>query len=200
MKTALLTASTGECLTLEEIKDHLRIEYGETADDVLLKGLRTAAMQRIETITNRKLLTQSWYVYHNEWPSGDNYDHFNIPYPPLQSIPSSGLRYTKSTGGSTTFSSTKWDSDIVSEPGRLVLDYNDEWPTETLHNNNPIRIQFVCGYGTKSSEMPESLKLAMKILIEHWYENREPFLIGQTISAIPETVEALISDYRVHSF
>lgn len=203
MKTVVVTSATGEPLTLEDVKSQLRLELGQTDEDEFLQDLITAARQHIENITGRKLMPQTWRVYFDAWPSGKkNYDSFEIPYPPLRSIPSTGLVYTDSTGGSTTFSSTAWASDTVSEPGRLVLDYNDDWPTVTLHNNNPIAIDFNCGYSTATA-VPGAIKRAIKMLVGHYYENRESVTVipsGMKIEETPSAVKTILTHYREYRF
>lgn len=213
MITQLVTSSTGEPINLEEVKIHLRLDVGETQEDDLILGLIGAARERVENITHRKLMPETHYVYYNDWPSDEDrnwdrftpnpnpdYRYFNIPYPPLRSIPSSGLYYTNSSGSSTTLSSTKWDADTAGEPGRLVLDYNSDWPTVTLAENNPIRIEFNCGYAG-STDIPNSIKVAMKLMIGNWYENREENYVGPvgTVIEISNTVKALLSPYRIFS-
>jgi len=200
MKTKLVTAtSSGQTsLPLEDIKNHLRLSLGETDEDGLLEGLRKSAQEYVENYTNRKLLTQSWNVYFDDWPDGDS---FEIPYPPLQSIPSTGVVYTNSTNDSTTWGSTKWCSDTASEPGRLVREYEESsWPTTaTLHNNNPIAIEFVCGY-TTASNIPQSIRQAMLLIVGHFYENREETIIGQPITRVPMAVKSLLAPYRNFKF
>jgi uncharacterized phiE125 gp8 family phage protein len=203
MKTVVVTSATGEPITLEDVKSQLRLELGQTNEDEFLEGLITAARQHVENITGRKLMPQTWTVYYDAWPSGkDNYDTIEIPYPPLRSIPSTGLVYTDSTSGSTTLSSTAWAADTVSEPGRLVLDYNDDWPTVTLHNNNPIAIEFNCGYSTAAT-IPGTIKQAVKMLIGHYYENRESVTgtpSGMKIEETPWAVKTLLAPYREYRF
>ena len=62
MKTVIVTGTTKSPITLEEIKDHLRIERGETFYDDSLKGMRSAAIEMAENITGRKLMPQTWQV------------------------------------------------------------------------------------------------------------------------------------------
>ena len=200
MKTQIVTAtSSGQVsLPLEDIKNHLRLPIGETDEDDLLNGLRDAAQEYVENHTNRKLLTQTWSVYFDDWPSGDS---FEMPYPPLQSIPTTGVVYTNSTQDSTTWSSTNWAADSVSEPGRLVRDYEQQaWPTTaTLHNNNPIAISFICGY-TTASNIPRSIRQAMLLIVGHFYENREETIVGQPITRVPMAVNSLLAPYRNFKF
>jgi uncharacterized phiE125 gp8 family phage protein len=194
LKTDLVTGPSAEPLKMGDIKNHLRIEEGETAEDELLKRLRATARQRVEKITNRKLITQTWKAYYDEWPSGDA---IVLPYTPLSTGTAPSITYVDSTAGSNTFSTTGWRSDSVTEPPRLVLTYSQSWPSASLDNMNPIYAQFVCGYGNTSTSVPEEIKSAMLLMVGHLYENRETHLVGRTINAIPDSLDALLASYRV---
>ena len=197
LKTALITAPTAEPLRLGDVKDHLRIERGETVEDDLLKSLIKTARQRVEDITNRKLINQTWKVYLDGWP---NSDAITLPYAPLSTGTAPAITYLDSTGGSNTFSTTGWRCDSVTEPNRVVLTYAQDWPTASLDNSNPINVQFKCGYGTASSDVPDQIRTAMKIVVADLYENRESILVGRTVTEVPNTVNALLASYRLRSF
>jgi len=202
MRTVLVTTATTKIMSLDYIKDHLRIERGQTVEDDLLKGLRQSALDYAQSFTNRVLTTGFYKVYFDDWPCVDRegISAFEIPYPPLRSIPSTGLKYTLSSGGSTTFGSTKWQADTVSEPGRLVLRYDDIWPTGVLSNKNPIEISFNAGYS--STNLPPSIKTAMLLMIASWYEGREDSMVGAGIlyAKMPMGAKALMSPYRIFRF
>jgi len=206
-KMKVLHTSTGTMvvienpITLEEIKDHLQIERGETGEDETLKGLRSASVEMVQNYTGRKLMTQEWTVYLDDWPSGD---FIELPFTPLSSsgIVSTGIKYTNSTSGSTYLGSTAWSKDYVSAPPRIVLENDETWPTDILHNNNPIEIRGEYGYAA-SSDIPQSIKHAMFLMIGHWYENRENTVytggVGQ-IQEIPSGAKSLLEQYRVAWF
>ncbi|KEY58501.1 head-tail connector protein [Serratia sp. DD3] len=42
----------------------------------------------------------------------------------------------------------------------------------------------------------DDIKLALMLLVGHWYENREPVNIGNITSTLPYTFEALMGPYR----
>jgi len=198
IKTAVATSATENAVTLESIKDQLRLTPGWTHEDELLRGLRRSAERWVENKCGLKLLTQTWYSYYDAWPESDDYDEIELPYYPLQSVPSSGVYYTDSSGGSTTFSSTAWDADTATRPSRVVLDYNDDWPSVTLHNKNPIRVEAIYGY-TTAGNVPDDIKLAIRLLIAHWYENREAAVIpppGAGFENVPMAVGSILADYR----
>lgn len=201
IRLSLVTAPSSEPLTLDQVKDHLRLVKGETSQDDYLLRLLKAARQKVEDLTGRKLVTQTWNLYRDQWPDSD-YSDILLPFAPLQSIASTGITYTGATGGTTTFSSTAWDDDTVSVPPRVVLKYGASWPSATLAQMNPITVRCVVGYTTPSL-VPEPLLQAVLLLVSHYYEFREPVVVGQagfTIAEVPKSVDALIADYRLYSF
>ena len=196
MKTVLVTSSTGEPITLEDLKAHLRIMPGETEDDDYLNILISMSREYVEQVTNRKLMPQSWKLYLDAWPVKD---YVQLPYGKVVSVPSTGIVYTNSTGDSTTFSSTAWSASTASDPGRVYLEYDSDWPTVTLDNKDPISVEFVCGYSTRA-KIPASIKHAMKIICSNYYENRESIVTGMTVTASIPIVKALLQPYRNFTF
>lgn len=196
IKTASVTTATADPVDLEEVKDHLRLPPGETAEDDYLQGLLDSAVEFVQDYTGQKLLTQTHYVYFDEWPCSD---HVELPFAPLQSVSSTGFSYVGSTGATNIFSSTGWRTDTVSFPPRVVLKYDSDWPTETLDNSNPIRVKGTFGYTTQG-KIPASLKHAIKLLISDWYENRESIVTGVTVNSIPNHVRNLLDRYKVNYF
>ena len=122
---ALTTAISKEPISLDELKDQLRLPAGETREDALLSGYITGARERVENILNWKLRKQRYYMYLDDWPvSGE----IEIPYVPFTTCPSTGITYKNSESNTTTFPSTNWVADTNSllskptQPGRIVLD------------------------------------------------------------------------------
>jgi uncharacterized phiE125 gp8 family phage protein len=193
MRIQTVVASTGYPIDLEDVKNHLRLPVGETNQDDYLMGLITVAMSRVEEMTNRALTRRTLKTYYDEWPY---YEFFELPYPPLSTSADAVVKYVDVDSSSITLSSTAYKLDAVSEPGRLVLDYNEDWPSNQLHNINPISVQFVCGY-PGSTAVPQQLKQAMKLIIADLYENRESVVVGQAVSKIPDAVQSLVRSLRI---
>jgi len=190
MTTVRNTSATWEPVSLETAKNQLRLEIGYTDDDDLIQSCIATARLRIEEITNRKLSQEVWTLYRDEWPGEDSLE---IPYPPLQSVASTGITYKNSTGVTAALSSTAWESDTAGEPGRVVLKYNNDWPINTLWPTNPIAIRFTCGYTTQS-KVPPTIKSAMLLLIDDLYHYRT--VNSDTMDA----VKSLIGSQRFKMF
>lgn len=169
MSLTIVTEPTVEPLDLEEIEDHLRLsETSDGSEDTVILGFAKAARRFCELEQRRAYLHQTWNLILDDFPSGDC---ITIPRPPLVSV--THLKYYGTGGTSNTMTAANYYVDTDSEPGKLCLAYNEIWPTETLRPNNGIEIQFLAGYGSVASLVPEEIKTAMKLIIGHLYDHRE---------------------------
>lgn len=180
-----------EPVSLTEAKSHLRVDISD--DDDYISGLIKSAREYIEGATRQALITQTWRLSLDAWPEGNE---ITIPKPPLQSVTS--IIYKDSDGNSTTWSTSAYIVDSDSEPGRVVLAYGQSWPSVTLYPANPIQITFKAGYGDAASSVPQHLIHAIKFLVAHWYENREPVTVGAVARDVPLAVDSLIWLNRVY--
>ena len=140
MQSIIVTKPTGMLMSLGEAKTHLRVDH--TLDDGYIQSLIMAATSQVEAITRRKLITQTWLSYYDDWP---NSNHFEIPFGQLQSV--THVKYLDSDLVEHTWVNTDYIVDTNSEPGLVVKGYNKTYPSDTLSTSNPIYIQYVCGYG-----------------------------------------------------
>ena len=95
-------------------------------------------------------------------------------------------------------SSADYIVDTVAEPGRVYLKWDKSWPSVSLQVVNPIVVRFVAGYGVAGSNVPETIKQAILLLIGHLYENREDVVLDnvQQLQMV-FGVDALLSNYRI---
>ena len=190
MALKIYSAPASEPVTLSEAKLHLRVDGNE--DDTLIQGLIQTARVDVETISLHKLITQTWDLYLDGFPGSSG---LALPYPPLQSV--SGIYYTPYGGTETQFSAANYYVDAISVPGWVVLDAAASWPSNILIGVNGVRIRFVCGFGLTSATVDPRAILAMKLLIGHYYENREAVFMGRTNpTLLPQGVDALCWDLR----
>ena len=135
-----------------------------------------------EQFQNRAYITQTWDTYMDEW-------EFPIrpARPPLQSV--SFIKYTDYSGTQITWSSSNYLVDTITDPGRITLASDTDIPNTSLQPMNGIQVRYVTGYGT-ASDVPASVKLAIKMMIAHRFENPET-------DWIPEAIKWLLMADRV---
>lgn len=187
MSTKLITDATEEPVTLDEAKDHLRVDG--TDEDALIMAYIKAARRQCEMISRRAFVTQTWELALTTWQLQN---WIELPNPPLQSVTS--ITYIDSAGVSAVMSSADYVVDTYSQPGRVVLGYSKCWPSVTLRPGPSVIVRYVAGYGAPK-DVPETYKQAIKLLVGHFYENREAVVLqtGLVQGAVtPMAVDALL--------
>lgn len=188
---SLVSGPTAEPVTLAEAKLHVRDDQAE--NDSLLQSLIVAARQHVEAVTGRALMTQTWDVMLDGFPSGSIW----VPKAPLISVTS--VSYLDTAGATQVWGTGNY---TVSAPthdraqqGRISPNYGVCYPA-TQSVPNAVTVRVVAGYGS-AARVPEAIKAAMKLLIGHWYGSREAVIYGQTAVAIPAGVDALLWPFKV---
>lgn len=194
MKLSRVAAPASLPVTVEEAKLHMRIPASETADDDYVESLLGAATEVVEEVTNRKLITQTWKLFLDVFPSERS---FELPYPKLQSV--THVKYYDEEGALQTLSSSLYQVDVNGIVGQIANKNGETWPETEDEKLSAVEVQFVCGYGNASS-VPEAIKQAIKVLALTWYENRETVVIGMMAERVPDTARLLLANYRVRSF
>lgn len=190
MSLKLITAPTAEPITLQEAKDHLRVD--STDDDALISAIIEAARQHLDGrdgILSRALMPQTWDYSIDRFPDGDT---IPLPLAPAQSITS--VKYVDGNGVTQTMSASDYalSADLEWSPS-VRLGYNKTWPS-TRDTYDAVTVRFVAGYAS-AAVVPAPLKAAILLLIGHLYENREATAPAQ-VHEVPLTVKNLIAPYR----
>lgn len=183
-------APTEEPLELSETKDFLKVCVGD--DDTYIAALITAARQYVEQHTSRQLVTATWRLRLDSFAdksfkacNGD----FWLPHPPLLAV--SSITYYDTANASQTLSSSVYAVNTDDEPGRIRLVWGQTWPT-TYTRYDAVTITYTAGYGAASA-VPQLAKQAMRMLVGHWYENRQPVIVGMSANAVEYSVASLLS-------
>jgi uncharacterized phiE125 gp8 family phage protein len=186
-RLALVTAPTEEPVSRTEAKLHCKVDI--TTDDTLIDGLIVAARQLVEAHVRRALVTQTWDLYLDYFPSEDRHDYGSIvvPNPPLVSVTS--VKYYDDAGTLQTLSASGYRV-LAGTPGRIAPAHLNDWPDAREHPDAVVA-RYVAGYGAASA-VPQSLRQAILLLAGHWYENREAVAEGQR-TALPLAVESLVN-------
>lgn len=205
--TLLKTKPTSALLDLVETKNYLRVD--DSADDDLITLMSLAATRKVESLIDKKLLTQTWELFLDRIPMSQKPKWWdgtqemamselisgqralNMPFGPLQSV-TSIITYDNSDVA-TTFSASSYSVDTAGPIGRIALRLGESWPTTVLRPINGIKITAVFGYGSTSVAVPEDIILATKILVAHMYEHRG----DDSESKIPNQVHMLLEPFKM---
>lgn len=184
----LLTAPSSEVVGSSAMKQHLNITDND--DDAYVLTISQAAREQAEDQTRRQFVTATYELNLDRFPGGDG--TIELPRNPVQSV--SSIVYTASDGGTETFSTNKYVVDADHEPARIYPDWSNTWPA-TRDQRKAVTITYVAGYGAPS-DVPESLRSAIKLMAGDLYENREAQVSGTILRPNPAAAR-LMAPYRL---
>lgn len=205
------------------LRQHLRLDVGDTSQDSLIGLYIAHARETAEHQCRRAFITQSWLLtldkfpapsletssanwYGPAWgvgpgpltmvkPDGKTQFEITIPLPPLQTIDS--IKYYDHAGVFQTLDPSLYLVDDVSEPARVTPSYGTTWPT-AQNRANAVEVRFTAGYDDMGELLPQGIRAWMLLRIGDLYENREAVVMGVrgTVETHP-FVERLLDPYRV---
>lgn len=199
----LITPPALEPLTLVQGRKHLRLTASGSPlahpEDDLVSAAIAAARRRVENHTHRALVTQAWMLELDRWP--DN-GHIVLPKPPLMSVES--IQYVDLAGDAQTLDPDLYQvlrpTGPAADRGEVIPAYQAVLPSMRCYPGS-LLISFTAGYGSGGSpddsvaNIPEDIKSAMKLLLGHYYENRQAVITGTIATELPAAVDALLSNY-----
>ena len=202
------TAWTTSAVATSDQKSFMRVDFSD--DDTLIAELIKASQNVIETYINRAITTQTLSLFLDRLPFYSdiklqegvftapdleyNSNFIVLPKPPVTSV--THVKYYDNDNTASTFATTNYYVDTISDQARVVLKTGSSWPTVSeTRNANAYEIKYVAGYGG-ASDVPEPIVQAIKLLTTHLYENREA-VTSLSVNAIPYTIGALLQPYKV---
>lgn len=186
----LVTPPAAEPVTAEELRVHLRIdETGEAAEIADLKEKIAAARLDFEKATRRQLVTATWKLIVDRFPTGR--DELFLPLPPLQSVTS--VRYVDPSGAWATMDSDDYIVSAYRTPATIRPAYGLSWPAFRCQPD-AVEVTFVCGYGLAAA-VPANVKNAVKLLAGTLYTQREDHITGTIVASLPLGYSRIVAQF-----
>lgn len=191
LQSLRLSKPTQVLVSLADLKKHLEVEHGE--DDGLITGLGAAAYEHltgIDTLWQRVWLQERWRDY---WPDFSR-------RPLLRMAPVIGLfrvTYINTAGTEMLIKPEACRTMREAAGVRVVFNQGFELPTDVADRDDAVRIDYEAGYGPEPDDVPAPVKHAVKLLVGHWYRNRDEVIVSQASpKSIPLGVTALMMPFR----
>jgi len=186
-KLVLKTGPATTAISLAEAKAFLRVDSDYDDDDSYITSLIGVATNVVEQFTRRRLITQTYNIYYDEFP----------PYIDLQvgNVASvTHVKYYDTDNTLQTLDTSQYDVDIRVKPGRIYQAEDGNFPN-TYERANSVEVEFVVG--SAASDVEDAIKQAMYIVIGRYYENRQDVVMGTQVNELPLMVEHLLTPYRL---
>ena len=186
-KLVLKTGPATTAISLAEAKAFLRVDSDYDDDDAYITSLIGVATNVVEQFTRRRLITQTYNIYYDEFP----------PFMDLQvgNVASvTHVKYYDTDNTLQTLDTSEYDVDIRVKPGRIYQAEDGNFPS-TYERANSVEVEFVVG--SAASDVEDAIKQAMYIVIGRYYENRQDVVMGTQVNELPLMVEHLLTPYRL---
>ncbi len=186
-KLVLKTGPATTAISLAEAKAFLRVDSDYDDDDAYITSLIGVATNVVEQFTRRRLITQTYNIYYDEFP----------PFMDLQvgNVASvTHVKYYDTDNTLQTLDTSEYDVDIRVKPGRIYQAEDGNFPN-TYERANSVEVEFVVG--SAASDVEDAIKQAMYIVIGRYYENRQDVVMGTQVNELPLMVEHLLTPYRL---
>ncbi len=211
MSNIRTVAPAAEPVSLASQKGFMRITVDDpTQDEFLEQIILPAAREYVELHTRLALITQTWKLSLDEYPSeGIKHDWWDgvqemsinalreslgwieLPTGPLISVTS--FKTFDNADAETVF--TGFYTDTTRRPGRVALRSGSVWPVFTRPANG-IEITYVAGFGPAAANVPTDLRLCISQIASHWFENRELMTFDTAARDVPTGAQRIINQRR----
>lgn len=191
MALRLKTAPSTEPVTLAEAKSYCRVTIAD--DDGDIAALITAAREKVETDSGLCLMLQTWQEILAEFPWNDG--RIRLEKAPYKA--SLAITYYDDNNALQTLSAASYQVSLAGiVPAFAELTFGSTWPG-TYPRQDAVTVEYQSGYADAAS-VPGVAKLAIKLLLRHWYDNRGIIASGQ-VAPLPIAYENLIAAFGVKS-
>ena len=202
------TAPSVEPTTDAETIAYLRTDTG--VDTTLIQNLVISAREWVEEYLNRTLINTTYQLFldsvsETDVPLKEGFytgffrmpknNFIELPRPPTSSV--THVKYYADDDSVTTWATSNYYVDNIRQPARIVLRDDGSWPTD-IRKANGLEVQYVSGYGTSRSDIPEPIRMAVLQYVAHLYEHRGD-TEAKTVEP-PAMIKSLLQPYKIDRY
>jgi uncharacterized phiE125 gp8 family phage protein len=198
------TAPVKKLFSVQDLYDLLRISESTTSDQNVLLAYLDAATEWIEDVAGISIMKQVWTLKGDQFPY--NRDGFDRRYPlgkpmllpngPVISIDT--FTYQDLNNQTQNINSSSFFQAALDErPPALYPPYGGFFPT-ALWVPGALTLVMTCGMSgaaDDATKVDNDVKMAVKFLVAHWNENREPVPVNVG-SKMPYALETMIASIK----
>ena len=178
-----ITAPAIEPVSMQEMKQHLRLDFDE--EDSLLAGMILAARRHLEKQLSLGFISARWRYRAENTPQYRA--ALNVPLFPLASVQQ--VRFYLEDGTTALADLANMQIRSALRPATIT----DIALPLSLQPSYGVEIEFTAGYGDLAEDVPEQMRLAIKLLTAHFYENRAE-QAGCVLPSMPASISMLLMD------
>lgn len=194
----IVTPPASYPITLAEAKAQLRVDSGDTSNDVMITALIPAATKFCQSLVQRVFVLQTL-----EWVLPCWRECLEIPIAPVAADQITWVKYVDWVSQTQqTLASSAYVVQTKGDSVRIVPKFGTCWPLVFARSPEPVVIRFDAGY-EDPADLPGNVKVAILLMLRHLYTMGEASLtltsdtvfgVGQQQFAVPANLQTLIPD------
>lgn len=201
-----LSGPAAEPLTLAQAKAQCRVDADIVEDDEWFTDAIREARAFIEDQLKSTLVETSYRYERGQWGWDSSSmwvgpelcDTIALPFGPIIAI--DAITYLDTDGTRQDLAADRFQLVKTGTSGHVVPAYRTSWPAARASAGS-IAIDYRAGYESEGSPagpggVPPPVVRGMKMLVAHWYQNRESVLVGTISKEMEQGLNAVIGAYR----
>lgn len=175
-------------ITLAEVKAQLRVEHDD--DDTMLTRLIDVAVAYTDVrgALGQAMITQKW----GQWIDSTPPQSVSLILGPVQGVTS--VKYYDTDGNLQTDDINKYEVFGTQFATKISPKSGFSWPV-AQDRQDAIKIKYEIGYGDAATDVPQTIRHALMLMVGHWYDNREQTQMDD-LSDIPFGFMELLNMHR----
>jgi uncharacterized phiE125 gp8 family phage protein len=149
--------------------------------------LINVATNVVEEFTRRRLLTQTYNLYFDEFPP-----YIDLQVGDVDRV--TFIKYYDTNNTEQTLHASNVDVDTKVRPGRIYESETGNFPN-TYERPNAVEVEFIVGGA--AADIPAPIVQAIYIIVGRYYENRQDVVVGTQANELPLMVDHLLTPYRL---
>lgn len=187
----VVTPPATEPVTLADVKRHLNVLH--TSEDGMIAGFAAAARRHVEETCSIALINQTRRVYLSKWPSDGI---IPLHRPPLVSV--TAVKYLDADEVERTLAVDQYHVIKNRIEPHVVRRKAATWPA-TADHPQAVWVDYVCGYGTEPTAVPQDIRNGLLMLAWDFYFNRgDTSDVNLTRNHV--AANALLDPYKTHGW
>lgn len=184
------TVAPAALISLADIKAHCRVDHDD--DDAYLTALVATAQSMLDGpdgMVGRALVTQTWRLRTSRLTGKQR---LMLPVNPVIGITS--IKFYDAADVEQTVSDVPGYFRLVANLERAFVEPRETW-LAMFDRPDAVEVVFTAGFGDVA-DVPPNLIHAAKMMVSHWYENREA-VSERAMVPVPLAAETLVNLDRV---
>lgn len=185
----LITPNSTLLVSLVDFKQHINWDSTDTSQDTVMTAYIKAATEQAQQYTGRQFLNATWDLLLRVFPS-----KVTLPKCPVSAV--SFVKYYDQDNALQTLAATEYKVKDGGFDGFHSIEFYGGQIPGVYDKPDAVIIEYVAGYGSATTSVPDPIKVAVMIQAANYFANRESEQTGTTSTSLLFGFHQLMFPYK----